>query len=110
MSSGCDDANEEAIELEHGNLGTRSNNVSPQADTSALSCPHAFVISDGPEKGTASWWAVRTLTPTGRRRGATNPRSKVIAVAVRKSESAKFSKILRFMCCDLSTLSKISEA
>ena len=53
---------------------------------------------------------MRNLPPTGRRRGATNPRPKVTALAVREKGSAKCSKIHRFMYCVPSTLSKSLEA
>ena len=108
--SGTDDANEAGMEIELGNPSTSSNIASQQGGTSALDRPRAFVINDGPDEGPASWWAVRNLTPTGRHRGATNPRSKITAVAVREKGSAKFSKILRFMYCVPSTLSKRLEA
>ena len=108
--SGTDDASEEGMEIEHGNPSTSSNIASQQGDTSSLDRTCAFVINYGPDEGPASWWEVRNLTPTRRRRGATNPRSKVTAVAVREKGSAKFSKILCFMYCVPSTLSKSLEA
>ena len=52
---------------------------------------------------------MRNFKPTGRRRGATNLRSKVTDAALREKTSAKFSKILLSMYYVSSTLSKSLE-
>lgn len=85
------------------------NSVELLPESSVLDRPRSFVINDGPDEGPASWWAVKNLKAPGRRAGVPDSSAKVTAVALREKGSDKFSKVIRFMYCVPSTLSKSLE-